>query len=379
MRFFEFRHVKKTSLTEGARIDHVEDLIFWQASAGAIKALNSLSELEKGGHRDVTVKWDGSPAIIFGRNEDGEFILTDKSGFDAKGYDGRSKSAGDLEKMLMARPGARNPDTQKAQDYKQFAGNMKDIFDEYEKAIPKTFRGYFKGDLLYYNTPPIVDGEFTFTPNIVTYHVSQNGDLGRQIAKSKTGVVVHRLIDENGSEKPVNIDLNNVMQGNEVLFFPSVTASNAPEVNNAKVIELRQVINSNKNEIDALLDPELLKQKKMGYLKDVFYNYINQTNLKKDFLNWLESNPKINPTKANKIKEHISENRKGFDAVWQIVSDLQQLKNDIITQFDKQDTGVRATTNNDPGGEGYVLAHPTGDIKLVNRAGFTAANRAVQR
>ena len=31
------------------------------------------------------------------------------------------------------------------------------------------------------------------------------------------------------------------------------------------------------------------------------------------------------------------------------------------------------------GGEGYVLAHPTGDIKFVNRAGFSAANRAVQR
>ena len=31
------------------------------------------------------------------------------------------------------------------------------------------------------------------------------------------------------------------------------------------------------------------------------------------------------------------------------------------------------------GGEGFVLAHPEGAIKLVDRAGFTAANRAIER
>ena len=379
MRFFEFRHVNKTPLTEGARIDHVEDLIFWQASVGAVKALNSLVELEKGGHKDVTVKWDGSPAIIFGRDEDGKFILTDKSGFGAKTYNGRAKSPGELEKMLMARPGASNPDPKKADEYRQFAGNMKDIFDEYEKAVPKDFRGYFKGDLLYYNTPPIKDGEFVFTPNIVTYFVDQNSELGQQISRSKTGIVVHRIINAEGTEGPVNIDLNNMMPGDDVVFFPSVTTSSAPQVNNSKVIELKTLINQNKNDIDLLLSLDVLESKKMKYLRDVFYNYINQTNLKTDFVSWLKNKPDVNDTKRNKIMSHIGENQKGFDATWKIVAGLQEIKNNIIDQFDKQDTGVRAVTGNTPGGEGYVMAHPTGDIKLVNRAGFTAANRAVQR
>ena len=70
-------------MKEGARIDHLEDLIFFEGSAGAVRALESLKNLEKGGHENVTLKWDGSPAVIFGRDENGEFIL-DKGGFERK-------------------------------------------------------------------------------------------------------------------------------------------------------------------------------------------------------------------------------------------------------------------------------------------------------
>ena len=55
------------------------------------------------------------------------------------------------------------------------------------------------------------------------------------------------------------------------------------------------------------------------------------------------------------------------------------VKNNIIDQLDNQKGTVSATINGKPGGEGYVLQHPAGDIKLVNRSGFSAANRAVER
>ena len=54
-------------------------------------------------------------------------------------------------------------------------------------------------------------------------------------------------------------------------------------------------------------------------------------------------------------------------------------KDDIISKFDSQGGQVKQSINGQPGGEGYVLAHPKGDIKLVPRATFTAANRAVKR
>ena len=41
------------------------------------------------------------------------------------------------------------------------------------------------GDLLYYNTPEVIDGKYTFTPNIVTYRVDVNSDLGKRIRTIK--------------------------------------------------------------------------------------------------------------------------------------------------------------------------------------------------
>lgn len=60
MRYREFKLVEsKVFLKEDARIDHAEDIVFWEGSKGAARALDSLLQLEKGGHTDVTIKWDG--------------------------------------------------------------------------------------------------------------------------------------------------------------------------------------------------------------------------------------------------------------------------------------------------------------------------------
>ena len=96
MRFFEFKQIIKEA---EARIQHAEDFVIFNGSKGAAHALESLKSLEQGGHKDVTIKWDGSPAIIFGRNEDGRIVLTDKSGFTAKGYDGRTTTRNDVQKL----------------------------------------------------------------------------------------------------------------------------------------------------------------------------------------------------------------------------------------------------------------------------------------
>ena len=99
MKFNEFNNI----LREGARIDHAEDIIFWEGSRGAKRVIDSIIGLTKD-TKALTIKWDGSPAVIFGRDEKGDFVFTDKSGFVAKGYDGKAKSADDIEKMLKARP-----------------------------------------------------------------------------------------------------------------------------------------------------------------------------------------------------------------------------------------------------------------------------------
>ena len=393
MRYSDFKIVENVEhLYEAdARIQHAEDLIFFQGSKGAIRTLEALKSMEQGGQENVTVKWDGSPAIIFGRNENGEFILTDKSGFTAKGYDGRAKSAEALQKMLMARPGARNPDPKKAEGYARLASNMRDIFDEYEKAVPKDFLGYLKGDLLYFNTPEVIDNKFVFTPNIVTYRVDVNSDLGKQIAQSKTGIVVHRLMDENGQEGPVPNNLQFI--GTEVLLFPSVTVQQPAEIDDEDINALKASVSKFGASIDKLLDKPTLMQLKMTDLPTIFYTYMNSkvdtglTNLGQDFLEWMKTS-KVSGVKQTRIIDHISQNQQAFNAMWDIVSGILLVKDKIIKQFDSHDSTVKADIGphgpvtpdaHGDGGEGYVLAHPEGDIKLVPRAYFTKANRSVQR
>lgn len=226
MRFFEFKHIVKEM---EARIQHAEDVIFWEGSAGAKRALTALSNMAKGGEKNVTIKWDGSPAVVFGRNPKGKFVFTDKSGFVAKGYDGKSQSGDDLENMLLSR----GKGGDKSASYKAFAGNMKDVYDEYEKAVPKKHRGYFKGDLLYFNKPKLVDGAYIFKPNTVQYKVQADSDLGKRVGRSKTGIVVHRVVDDAGTEGPLqNAD---IFEGHEVLVLPPVTTQDPPQIDDAGI------------------------------------------------------------------------------------------------------------------------------------------------
>jgi hypothetical protein len=78
MRAFEFltEDAAPTPKKVGRDFQHLEDLVIVDGSHGAFEALADIQELAQGSD-DVTVKWDGSPAIFFGRNEQGQFVLTD--------------------------------------------------------------------------------------------------------------------------------------------------------------------------------------------------------------------------------------------------------------------------------------------------------------
>ena len=74
-------------------IEHLEDYVFRKGTAGIQQAIDIVQQAASQPQETVTVKWDGKPAVIFGRKpESGEFVLTDGSGFDARGYDGLATS-----------------------------------------------------------------------------------------------------------------------------------------------------------------------------------------------------------------------------------------------------------------------------------------------
>lgn len=385
MRFYEFKDIQlETSrvLTEGARIQHAEDIIFWEGSRGAARAIESLKSLEQGSHKDVTIKWDGSPAVIFGRDEEGNFVFTDKSGFTAKGYDGKSKSSKDLRNMLLNRSGGKNKENP---GYVAFANKMAAAYDDFERAVDPSFRGYLKGDMLYFETPQEQDGQYVFKPNVVTYSVDADSDIGRRIGNSTAGIVIHRLVDESGAERALQgNEIETIMRGDDVLVLPPVTAQEPPTVDDSAIQELKSILSKGASAIDKLLDEEMLRANKVSDLPQIFYTYLNSKvdtglqDLAKGFVPWLKQS-KVSAAKQQKIIDMINSNVQGFNAIWQLVAGVMRVKDDIINQLENQDAPIKSSINGQEGGEGYVLAHPEGDIKLVSREFFTKANRAVER
>ena len=381
MRILEFKNIdqKRLILKElsPARIHHAEDLIFWEGSAGAMRAVQQLEQLAKG-TKSLTIKWDGSPAIVFGRNPNGEFIFTDKHGFMAKSYDGRATNPEDLEGAIMQRA----QDKSKAKSYKQYAGKMKSVFELFQNAVPETFQGYFVGDMLYFNTPKKVGNSYVFQPNVVNYQVPAETDLGKRIGTSRAGVVVHYMMSEKGRTMPVK-DLN-MIQGNDVLAIPPTTVNKSEPVDVSAVNQLKGMIQQSSSGVDKLLDRNALAGMKLADFPNLLYTYLNSKvdggmkGLGSDFVKWLQSSA-VTEVKKTRIMNYIKGNTQSFMALWKIVNGIMVAKDSIIKQLDKSKGAVNATVNGQPGGEGYVLKSPKGNIKLVRRSGFTKANRAINR
>ena len=371
----------ESTLLSESRIQHIEDLIFFQGSSGAMRAVAALRSMSGDDHKAVTLKWDGSPAMVFGRDQNGEFIFTDKSGFVAVKTDGKAKSAEQLQDIMLNRSGGINREDPARV---AFAKQLSSLFPIYEKAVPTDYRGFFKGDLLYQSTPPVVEKNYVFKPQIVDYAVDVESDLGKRIGASKSGIVIHREEDANGKEGPfTSIEMFNSQQ--DVLVVPSVTTEQPVEVDTSAIDQLEQIIKKNAAGVDELLNDNTLTTQKMKALPELLYAYMNSkvdtglTKLGADFPTWIENRKQVSDKMKVKVLEYIGQHKVAFVALWNVVTAVMTTKDDIIGKFDSQGGQVKQSINGQPGGEGYVLANPEGDMKLVPRATFSAANRGAVR
>ena len=172
-------------------IEHLEDLVFRRGTQGIRDALDIVSHATQQ-PSTVTAKWDGKPAVIFGRKPStGEFVLTDGSGFEAKGYDGLATSPDMMAKIQGNRSGDR---TELIQLYAA-------LFPVLEASLPTNFRGYVKGDLLYMQTPPVVSGNYVFKPNTIEYKIPVKSLLGQRIGNSDIGIAIHSMYADQGDAR----------------------------------------------------------------------------------------------------------------------------------------------------------------------------------
>ena len=174
-----------TPLHEAAKnthMTHIEDLILDGGVKGArqaILALRSLRDMLSGNAKspvDVTVKWDGAPAVFAGVDPgDGKFFVAKKGIFNAnpKVYksheDIKADTSGDLTKKLIT------------------------AFDELKDlGIKDVIQGDFMFDKADIKKEKI-NGEshITFHPNTIVYAIPASSDLAKQILSAKVGIVWH--------------------------------------------------------------------------------------------------------------------------------------------------------------------------------------------
>jgi len=344
----------------GRNLQHLEDLVFIDGSDGARRALDVLERFGQD-VADITIKWDGTPAVIFGRDQAGEFILTDLAGFSAKGYDGKVKSGSDLEAMLLNR-GRREVD----QDRLDFAASMRSIWPAFESATPRDFRGFIHGDLLYKAEPPLVDNHFKFTPNKVTYSVRADSDIGHRIDGSEAGVVIHTYTTLDGVVYKADPTL---LREGRLFVMPPVTMQHPPHVDIEGLDQLRTYVEKNASLIDKLVEP----QTGLSDIRNIIYTYINQMSkarrwdeVSRGFRNWLQ-NSKVSKNKQEKILNSPEFHQ--YELLFDLVLEIQEIKNYVIDHFDEAEMDVTADIGGQRGGEGYVAAQDK--VKLVPRHKWT--------
>ena len=162
-------------------LEHIEDEILNYGVDGgraAINFLRSLRDMMAGGSRssvNMTVKWDGAPAIFAGIDPaDGKFFVAKKSVFNVnpKLYKTSEEIDADLSGTLNAK--------------------FKVALEELGKL---GIKGVLQGDLMFTDDVESenIDGTsyLTFQPNTIVYAVPTDSPLGKIMSKAKLGIVWH--------------------------------------------------------------------------------------------------------------------------------------------------------------------------------------------
>ena len=165
---------------KNTHLEHLEDDIINRGAKGGENAINFLKSVRNmlagsSGGVNMTVKWDGAPAIICGVNpENGKFFVGTKSVFNKTPKINYTTS--DIRK---------NHDGEVAKKLQVCLANLSRL----------NIKGILQGDLLFTDDLKAIniDGEkmISFTPNTITYAVPVDSDIGKRIARAKMGIVFH--------------------------------------------------------------------------------------------------------------------------------------------------------------------------------------------
>ena len=390
----------KQFLTEdkNTHLEHLEDEIINNGSNGAKTSINFLKSIKKmlqggKGGSNVSVKWDGAPAVFAGTNpENGKFFVGTKSIFNATPKINYTVS--DISR--------------------NHGGALADKLAVALKYLPSLgIKGVLQGDLLFTDDKKsaVVDGErsIVFTPNTITYAVpTTSADMYSKIKAAKIGIIFHTSY-KGKTMKGLKASFGASVSGlknNKNVFYDDARYKQSEDPGLSKAEEKRfdailRMAEGSVYKGGAFID--LIKKDKgplsLGVqLKTFFNTYIRAgkkitgaaalaNNFEVFFRDRLQKEIKDKKTdKAKQKYEEILEagmkilrpNRKGLYFAIASYITLQTAKSMLLSKlnniqsigsFMRTSTGYKATNP-----EGYVAINKGSAVKLVDRLVFSKAN-----
>ncbi len=385
---------------KNTHMTHIEDRVLYGGVKGtreAIFALRSMRDMLAGNtnkRSNVTVKWDGAPAVFAGTDpSDGKFFVAKKGIFNKnpKVYKSHEDIDADTSGDLSAK--------------------LKVAFDELKDI---GIKGVIQGDIMYTKKDlkkANIDGTkyITFHPNTIVYAVPEASALGKQIAKSKLGVIFHTSYtgkDFLSMKASFNVDVSRLKKKPSVWFddarvkdmtgTANMTAVQTDEVNAAlskagKIFSqisgttLRAIENNPAfaQEIETFNNTLVRKSEKITNPKSHVQKLITWFTDKYDKEIEKRKSPAGKEKQQLKKDERLSffsvENSKSLELMFELQMAIIDAKELIISKLDelKQlDTfiltknGFRVT-----GQEGFVaITDEGGAVKLVDRLEFSYNN-----
>ena len=387
-------------LTESKNLhmEHLEDSVFNEGSDGVVDAIRFLSSVtdmlssSEGSGIRVTVKWDGAPAVFAGINpENGKFFVGTKSVFN----------------KVTPKINYTNEDIDN-----NHSGNLANKLKVALQYLPELgIKDVLQGDMLFTDDIDTtkIDGEiyYSFQPNTITYTVPVASDMGKQIKKSKIGVVFHTKYEGDSMKEmkaSFNPNVSSLNKTSNVYFSDAdITDFSGVIMTDSETKSVRELIDKCKgllrkssrliNTISA--DPKMVTEVKIftnqlvrggstrGYVKE-FINHMT-SKLEKEVEKAKSSAGKAKKEKLAKdfiakIANKQNELTAAFDlqaalseAKMPLIRKLEQIK--TMGTFIKTDTGYRVTAP-----EGFVAVDNDGKaVKLVDRLEFSRTNFTVSK
>jgi hypothetical protein len=366
--------IEKLSILEGkGHLDHPEDMVFLGGSQGATQAINATIATAKN-PKTVTIKWDGYPALIFGRGTNGKFTIMDKHMFNKKDQTGRQVFS---PQQFVEYDRARGVD--RSGLYQIIA----DLWPGLEKA--DNSKGFYWGDLLF--TQPLQDQngmyKFKANPNGIAYTVDSDSEIGQLFKGKQSAIVVHQFIPASAQTTDESVPLDGgigaLKNNSNVAIVPAkMPITPKLKVDPSLIKNAQSAVSRHGAAVDKLMNTA---PQAANTFQTLFTTYINKrivagdlNNLVDGFMEYFKARPMTDAMRT-KLTQHLEANKEGLVGAFTIWVALYQLKMNLVAQLNKAAEASPVKGYLQDGTqtqEGFVA----NGLKFVDRMGFSRQNLA---